>query len=242
MTSNCLRRVQKELNDIAKDPDSQIFAEPQNGSDLTHLRATFPGPRDTPYEGGTYIVDVQIPNDYPFKPPVMKFVTKLWHPNISSQTVYRSFLLLNYGIKELMFRVQGAICLDTLGSAWSPVLTIKAALLSLQSLLSTPEPKDPQDAEVASMLMNDPERFQRVAREWAIKYAGAPKITKWDQELKERPARSGKPKEKLTKEELARETALRYVPHPLHRVPASVSSSPRGALEVEKKIRGREEN
>ena len=49
--------------------------------------------------------------------------------------------------------LQGAICLDTLSSQWSPVLTIKSALISLQSLLSTPEPKDPQDAEVAGMLM-----------------------------------------------------------------------------------------
>ena len=70
---------------------------------------------------------------------------------------------------------QGAICLDTLSGAWSPVLTIKSALLSLQSLLSTPEPKDPQDAEVAGMLMRNPKEFERVASEWAVKYAGAPK-------------------------------------------------------------------
>lgn len=30
------------------------------------------------------------------------------------------------------------------------------------------------------MLMNDPDRFQRIAREWAIKYAAAPKATSWD--------------------------------------------------------------
>jgi ubiquitin-conjugating enzyme (huntingtin interacting protein 2) len=59
------------------------------------------------------------------------------------------------------------------------VLTIKSALLSLQSLLSTPEPKDPQDAEVAKMLMNDPEKFQQKARDWAIMHAGAPETTKW---------------------------------------------------------------
>lgn len=70
--------------------------------------------------------------------------------------------------------LQGAICLDTLASAWSPVLTIKSSLLSLQSLLSTPEPKDPQDAEVANMLLRKPKEFERVAREWAVIYAGAP--------------------------------------------------------------------
>lgn len=54
------------------------------------------------------------------------------------------------------------------------MLTIKSALLSLQSLLSTPEPKDPQDAEVANMLLKRPKEFERVAREWAVIYAGAP--------------------------------------------------------------------
>jgi ubiquitin-conjugating enzyme (huntingtin interacting protein 2) len=52
---------------------------------------------------------------------------------------------------------------------------MKSALISLQSLLSTPEPKDPQDAEVASMLIRDPDQFNHVAREWAIMYAGAPR-------------------------------------------------------------------
>lgn len=54
------------------------------------------------------------------------------------------------------------------------MLTIKSALLSLQSLLSTPEPKDPQDAEVAKMLVSNKKEFDRVAAEWAVKYAFAP--------------------------------------------------------------------
>jgi ubiquitin-conjugating enzyme (huntingtin interacting protein 2) len=55
------------------------------------------------------------------------------------------------------------------------VLTIKSALISLQSLLSTPEPKDPQDAEVAGMLIRNPSEFNHVARDWAVRHAGAPK-------------------------------------------------------------------
>ena len=69
--------------------------------------------------------------------------------------------------------MKGAICLDTLSTGWSPVLTLKAALQSIQGLLESPEPKDPQDAEVASMLLTNPDQFKRVARHWAIKYAEA---------------------------------------------------------------------
>ncbi|KKK22763.1 hypothetical protein P175DRAFT_0497926 [Aspergillus ochraceoroseus IBT 24754] len=156
MASNRARRIAKEIADICADPHSHITAEPVgDDDDITHLRGTFPGPPGTPYEGGIYKVDIKIPPEYPFRPPVMKFETKVWHPNVSSQT--------------------GAICLDTLSTAWSPILTIKAALLSLQSLLSTPEPKDPQDAEVANMLLRKPKEFERVAREWATVYAGAPR-------------------------------------------------------------------
>ena len=48
-------------------------------------------------------------------------------------------------------------------------------MISLQSLLSSPEPKDPQDAVVARELIKNPEQFDRTARDWAVKYAGAPK-------------------------------------------------------------------
>ncbi|CZS93877.1 probable ubiquitin--protein ligase [Rhynchosporium agropyri] len=190
MASNRLRRVAKELADIQNDTDSNIFCQAVD-NDLSHLHASFPGPPDTPYEGGTYVVDIKIPNEYPFRPPIMKFQTRLWHPNVSSQT--------------------GAICLDTLGTAWSPVLTIKSALLSLQSLLSTPEPKDPQDAEVASMLMKNPEQFQKVAREWAVKHASAPKSTQWEVATAMHPSSSKpNPQKVLSREEEERVMIARY--------------------------------
>ena len=70
---------------------------------------------------------------------------------------------------------QGAICLDTLTSAWSPVQTIKTVLLSLRMLLECPNPKDPQDYEVARMLIEHPTEYASKAQEWAVKYAGAPR-------------------------------------------------------------------
>lgn len=54
-------------------------------------------------------------------------------------------------------------------------MNLKSALQSLQLLLSTPEPKDPQDHEVASMMIRNPAEFDHVAQEWAVQYANAPR-------------------------------------------------------------------
>ena len=175
MSSNRMRRIAKEIADIHADTLSHIQADVAgNGDDLTQLKGSFKGPPGTPYEGGTYKIDIRIPSEYPFRPPTMKFETKVYHPNVSSQTVSPAIPSTLQRLEANAGR-QGVICLDTLGTAWSPVLTIKSALLSLQSLLSTPEPKDPQDAQVAEMLLKNPNEFKRVATEWAVKFAGAPK-------------------------------------------------------------------
>ena len=95
-----------------------------------------------------------IPDNYPFQPVKMKFITKVYHPNVSSAS--------------------GAICLDILKDAWSPVLTLKSTLISLQSLLCSPEPRDPQDAEVAKHYMTSKSSFEETARYWTHIYAGGP--------------------------------------------------------------------
>lgn len=88
MPSSRERRLLKELSDIQKDAvDSGITVEPPNPADLTYMVGYVPGPPDTPYVGGTFKVEIKIPENYPFKPPSMKFLTQVWHPNISSQTV-----------------------------------------------------------------------------------------------------------------------------------------------------------
>merc|ERR1719251_121019 len=118
----------------------------------------------TVYEGGSFEVDIVIPQSYPFEPPKMKFMTKVWHPNVSSQT--------------------GAICLDILKNEWSPALTIRTALLSLQALLSTPEPDDPQDAEVAKQYIRQRPAFVEKAKEWTKNYASRPDKSVRDERIK----------------------------------------------------------
>ena len=96
--------------------------------DLTELAGTVAGPPDTPYAGGKFKLEIKIPDTYPFNPPKVifyvvvkwfhfpsfqvRFITKIWHPNVSSVT--------------------GAICLDILKDQWAAAMTLRTVLLSVQ--------------------------------------------------------------------------------------------------------------
>ncbi|XP_022736375.1 ubiquitin-conjugating enzyme E2 27-like [Durio zibethinus] len=146
-------RVQKELQECSREKDSSGIRVSPKSDNLARLTGIIPGPLGTPYEGGSFEIDITLPDGYPFEPPKMKFVTKVWHPNISSQS--------------------GAICLDILKDQWSPALTLKTALLSVQALLSAPEPDDPQDAVVAQQYLREYQTFVGTARYWTESFAKA---------------------------------------------------------------------
>lgn len=88
------------------------------------------GPDDTPWEGGTFKLSLQFTEDYPNKPPLVKFVSKLFHPNVYND---------------------GGICLDLLQNNWSPIYDISAVLTSIQSLLCDPNPNSPANSEAARL-------------------------------------------------------------------------------------------
>ena len=72
-----LSRLQKEIQEIKHDKASGISVRPV-GDNLTTLQGQIAGPKDTPYEGGKFVVDIQIKGVYPFEPPKMRFKTKIW--------------------------------------------------------------------------------------------------------------------------------------------------------------------
>jgi len=144
-----LRRINKELADLQKDPPTNISAGPI-GEDLFKWTSTIMGPEGTVYHGGVFFLNIQFPADYPFKPPKINFVTKIYHPNINRN---------------------GAICLDILKDQWSPALTISRVLLSISSLLADPNPDDPLVPEAAQEFKTNRPKFDATAREWVQKYA-----------------------------------------------------------------------
>ena len=144
-------RAMKEFQDLQKNKNDHAVQVKLVDNDYRHWKGRIKGPIDTVYQGGVFDVDIIIPDDYPFKPPKMKFDTKIWHPNISSVT--------------------GAICLDILKNEWTPALTIRTALISLQALMCEPVPNDPQDAVVAKQYMSNINLFNQTAKHWVEEYA-----------------------------------------------------------------------
>ena len=86
-TSVEMMRIKKELDEVCRDDGtSGVTASAVNKGDNRHLKGKIKGPQGTPYEHGIFEIDITIPNQYPFIPPKMNFITRIWHPNISSQT------------------------------------------------------------------------------------------------------------------------------------------------------------
>eukprot|EP00037_Helgoeca_nana_P010918 m.97036 g.97036 ORF g.97036 m.97036 type:complete len:204 (+) comp20501_c0_seq1:297-908(+) len=160
-------RVKREVAEVEKDPEiakASIKLTLTDPKTFATLEGEIPGPPDTPYAGGSFRLAITVPDSYPFSPPKVKFITKIWHPNISSQT--------------------GAICLDILKDQWAAAMTLRTVMLSIQAMLSAAEPDDPQDAVVAKQYKEDQDLFQRTAAHWACAYAGAiPKGDSKEQEM-----------------------------------------------------------
>ena len=136
------KRINKELQDLSKDPPSSCSAGPV-GDDLFHWQSTIMGPKDSPYENGIFFLNINFPTDYPFKPPKVQFTTKIYHCNVNSN---------------------GSICLDILQSQWSPALTISKVLLSVCSLLTDPNPDDPLVPEIARAYKSDRKKHDDTAK------------------------------------------------------------------------------
>jgi len=146
------KRIQKEWKDLAKDAPANCSAGPKTSTDLFNWVATIMGPAKTPYENGVFNLEIQFPPDYPFKPPKIRFTTKVYHCNINSS---------------------GGICLDILKDNWSPALTISKVLLSICSLFSDPNPDDPLVPEIAKLYKTNRKQHDANALEWTRKYAQA---------------------------------------------------------------------
>ena len=146
-----LKRLGKELAALNTTPVPNISVTPRP-DDIQTWDVGLGGPSGTPYEGGNFDLELKFPAEYPFKPPAVLFKTKVYHCNVNDG---------------------GNICMEMLGTGWSPALQISKVLASISSLLASPNPADPLVAEIAGLYEKDRAKHDANAKEWTKRYAKA---------------------------------------------------------------------
>ena len=144
-----LKFIKKELENFNKDPIPGICFGPKNDLDFFNFEGVIMGPPDSVYQGGVFFLNIHFPTEYPFRPPKITFTTRIFHPNINSN---------------------GSIAVDILQDNWS-YQSIDKVLLSIQSLLTDPNPYICLVPEIGNLYLNDREKYNQTAKEWTKKYA-----------------------------------------------------------------------
>ncbi|KVI10464.1 Ubiquitin-conjugating enzyme, active site-containing protein, partial [Cynara cardunculus var. scolymus] len=147
--SNLPRRIIKETQRLLSEPAPGISASPSE-ENMRYFNVMILGPSQSPYEGGVFKLELFLPEDYPMAAPKVRFLTKIYHPNIDKL---------------------GRICLDILKDKWSPALQIRTVLLSIQALLSAPNPDDPLSENIAKHWKSNEVEAVETAKEWTRLYA-----------------------------------------------------------------------
>ena len=126
-------RLFKEYKEVQRekvaDPDIQLVCDDTN---IFKWTALIKGPSETPFEGGIFQLAFAVPEQYPLQPPQVRFLTKIFHPNVHFKT--------------------GEICLDILKNAWSPAWTLQSVCRAIIALMAHPEPDSPLNCDSGNLL------------------------------------------------------------------------------------------
>ncbi|OVA12790.1 Ubiquitin-conjugating enzyme [Macleaya cordata] len=146
------KRLHRELTQIISDPPTHCSGGLVHDDDIFHWIGVIFGPSCSPFEDGVFFVSISFPPTYPHNPPDIKFITKVYHPNIDDL---------------------GNIDLDILKDEWSPALSISNTLLSICSFLADPhvDNDDTTCNPTAIEYRNDRKEYNKIAGEWTQKYA-----------------------------------------------------------------------
>ena len=142
MSSRLLKRLNNELSGLLKESlEGFVLTDYEN---IMIWKGYIEGPPDTPFEKGKFHIQFTFDEDYPFKPPSVKFLQSIFHPNI-----YRD----------------GKICVDILETQnWAASTQVRTIILSLRSLFMDPNPMSPANRDAAKMFMENRSLYDEKVR------------------------------------------------------------------------------
>ncbi|GLC51466.1 hypothetical protein PLESTB_000505500 [Pleodorina starrii] len=142
LSAQTMKRLQRELHDLATNPAEGIRVL-INDQNLTDVQAEMDGPAGTPYEGGLFRLRLHLPADFPQSPPKGFFITKVFHPNVSTS---------------------GDICVNVLKRDWNESVTLRHVFMVIRCLLIQPFPDSALNEEAGKLLLEDYDEYDKRAR------------------------------------------------------------------------------
>lgn len=139
MSTPARRRLMRDFKRLQEDPPAGVSGAPTDNNIMIWNAVIF-GPHDTPFEDGTFKLTLEFTEEYPNKPPTVRFVSKMFHPNVYAD---------------------GSICLDILQNRWSPTYDVSAILTSIQSLLDEPNPNSPANSLAAQLYQENRREYEK---------------------------------------------------------------------------------
>jgi len=138
-----MKALMLELKSLEDEPVEGFRVKLVNEEDLFQWEVALFGPPDTLYQGGYFKAHVKFPHDYPYNPPTVRFLSKVWHPN-----VYENGDLC---ISILHPPVDDPQSGELPCERWNPTQNVRTILLSVVSLLNEPNTFSPANVDASVM-------------------------------------------------------------------------------------------
>ena len=144
-------KLMKELTAAKQAADKEVKLTIKNDS-IYSWQAFIRGAVDTPYQNYHFELDFRIPPDYPMSPPQVKFMTKIFHPNVHWDT--------------------GEICLDILKpDTWTPAWTLESVCRAIINLMSDPNADSPLNCDCGNLIRSgDLRGYKSMALMYTVEY------------------------------------------------------------------------
>lgn len=139
MSTPARRRLMRDFKRLQEDPPTGVSGAPSENNIMLWNAVIF-GPVGTPFEDGTFKLLIEFSEEYPNKPPTVRFVSRMFHPNVYAD---------------------GSICLDILQNRWSPTYDVSSILTSIQSLLDEPNPNSPANSQAAQLYQENKREYEK---------------------------------------------------------------------------------
>uniref|UniRef100_A0A3B4GV98 E2 ubiquitin-conjugating enzyme n=2 Tax=Haplochromini TaxID=319058 RepID=A0A3B4GV98_9CICH len=150
MSTPARRRLMRDFKRLQEDPPAGVSGAPSENNIMVWNAVIFGhistvssvGPKShmCSFVSGTFKLIVEFTEEYPNKPPTVRFVSKMFHPNVYAD---------------------GSICLDILQNRWSPTYDVSSILTSIQSLLDEPNPNSPANSQAAQLYQENKREYEK---------------------------------------------------------------------------------